>query len=38
MRRRRALIMAVVTGAVILALAIVVAAVQPVGLPVPRYP
>jgi hypothetical protein len=38
MRRRRALILAVLTGLLILALAIGVAWLQPTGMPVPQYP
>ncbi len=38
MRRRRALILAILTGLLIFALALVVAWLQPGGLPVPQYP
>ncbi len=38
MRRRRALILAVVTGLFILALALSIAWLQPGGMPVPQYP
>lgn len=38
MRRRRALILAVSTGLLIVVLAICVAWLQPAGLPVPQYP
>jgi len=38
MRRRRALILALVTGLLIVILAVGVAWLQPAGLPVPQYP
>lgn len=38
MRRRRALILAIVTGLLIVTLAVAVAWLQPGGLPVPQYP
>lgn len=38
MRRRRALILAIATGFLILALAVGVAWLQPSGMPIPRYP
>lgn len=38
MRRRRALILAIATGLLIIALAISAAWLQPTGMPVPRYP
>jgi hypothetical protein len=38
MRRRRALILAIVTGLLILVLATGVAWLQPGGMPVPQYP
>jgi hypothetical protein len=38
MRRRRALILAIVTGLLIVTLAVGVAWLQPGGLPVPQYP
>lgn len=38
MRRRRALVLALVSGLVIILLAVGLAVVQPTGLPPPQYP
>lgn len=38
MRRRRALVLALLTGLVIVGLALGLAVLQPTGLPVPQYP
>lgn len=38
MRRRRALIMALITGLVIVGLALGLAMLQPTGMPIPQYP